>query len=105
MKTTTISVTEAARNFADCVNPPTVKTSRLYCSGKVPRFPDLVPDDEKVCSGRDLALVLDKTQLPEDDQTSHGFRTHEASLLLGDQALNKLRSYVPAGRNVRVQQR
>src|ERR1039458_6308631 len=30
MKTTTISVTEAARNFADCVNPPTIKTSRLY---------------------------------------------------------------------------
>ena len=27
----------------------------------------LVPDDEKVCSGRDLALVLGQAQLPEDE--------------------------------------
>ena len=27
----------------------------------------LGPDNKKVCSGRDLALVLGKTQLPEDE--------------------------------------
>jgi hypothetical protein len=37
------------------------------CSGMARRLPNSVPDDEKVCSGWDLALVLGKTQLPEDE--------------------------------------
>ena len=46
---------------------PTIKTSRLSCSGMALLVARLVPDDEKVCSGRDLALVLGQAQLPEDE--------------------------------------
>ena len=33
----------------------------------VPQFARLVPDDEKVCVGRELAEALAKPQLPEDE--------------------------------------
>ena len=67
MKTTTISVTEAARNFADCVNRAHYQNVTFVLLRNGSPVARLVPDDEKVCSGRDLALVLGKTQLPEDE--------------------------------------
>ena len=62
-----ISVTEAARNFADCVNRAHYQrvTFVLFKNGSpVAR---LVPDEEKVCSGRDLAEALGETELPQDE--------------------------------------
>jgi hypothetical protein len=67
MKTTTISVTEAARNFADCVNRAYYQNVTFVLLRNGSPVALLVPDGEKVCSGRDLALVLSKTQLPEDE--------------------------------------
>ena len=67
MKITTISVTEAARNFADCVNRAHYQNVTFVLLRNGSPVARLVPDDEKVCSGRDLALVLSKTQLPEDE--------------------------------------
>jgi antitoxin (DNA-binding transcriptional repressor) of toxin-antitoxin stability system len=67
MKTTTISVTEAARNFADCVNRAYYQNVTFVLLRNGSPVARLVPDDEKVCSGRDLALVLGNTQLPEDE--------------------------------------
>jgi antitoxin (DNA-binding transcriptional repressor) of toxin-antitoxin stability system len=67
MKTTTISVTEAARNFADCVNRAYYQNVTFVLLRNGSPVARLVPDDEKVCSGRDLALVLGKTQLPADE--------------------------------------
>jgi antitoxin (DNA-binding transcriptional repressor) of toxin-antitoxin stability system len=67
MKTTTISVTEAARNFADCVNRAYYQNVTFVLLRNGSPVARLVPDDEKVCSGRDLARVLGKTQLPEDE--------------------------------------
>ena len=67
MKTTTISVTEAARNFADCVNRAHYQNVTFVLLRNGSPVARLVPDDEKVCSGRDLALVLGETQLPEDE--------------------------------------
>jgi len=55
MQKTTISVTEAARNFADCVNRAhyqNVTFVRLKNGSPVAR---LVPDNEKVCLGRELS--------------------------------------------------
>jgi len=58
MKKTSMSVTEAARNFADCINRARYQnvTFVLLKNGKpVAR---LVPDNEKMCLGRDLAISL-----------------------------------------------
>jgi len=67
MKKTSITVTEASRNFADCVNRAHYQnvTFVLLKNGE----PDarLVPDNEKVCVGRDLAEALAKTDLPENE--------------------------------------
>jgi hypothetical protein len=66
MKKMSISVTEAARNFADCLNRAHYQnvTFVLLKNGKP--FARLGPDDEKVCLGRDLAEVLARTNLPQD---------------------------------------
>ena len=65
MKKTSMSVTEAARNFADCINRARYQnvTFVLLKNGKP--FARLVPDNEKVCLGRDLAEALAKTNLPQ----------------------------------------
>jgi hypothetical protein len=63
VKKTTISVTEAARNFADCVNRAHYQNVTFVL---LP-FARLVPDNEKVCLGRDLANVLAATELPDEE--------------------------------------
>ena len=67
MKTTAISVTEAARNFADCVNRAHYQNVTFVLLRNGSPVARLVPDEEKICSGRDLALALSNTQLPEDE--------------------------------------
>ncbi len=67
MKTTAISVTEAARNFAECVNRAHYQNVTFVLLRNGSPVARLVPDDGKICSGRDLALALGQTQLPEDE--------------------------------------
>jgi antitoxin (DNA-binding transcriptional repressor) of toxin-antitoxin stability system len=67
MKKTAISVTEAARNFADCVNRAHYQNITFVLLKNGSPVARLVPDDEKVCVGRELAEALAKTQLPEDE--------------------------------------
>jgi antitoxin (DNA-binding transcriptional repressor) of toxin-antitoxin stability system len=67
MKRTVISVTEAARNFADCVNRAHYQNITFVLLKNGSPVARLVPDDEKVCVGRELAEALAKTQLPEDE--------------------------------------
>lgn len=65
MKKTRITVTEASRNFAECVNRAHYHgvVFLLLKNGKpVAR---LGPENETVCLGRDLAETLAKTPLPE----------------------------------------
>jgi hypothetical protein len=63
MKKATITVTEAARNFADCVNRAHYQnmTFVLVKNGKT--MARLVPEKEKRCSGRELAEALATTEL------------------------------------------
>ena len=56
MKMTTISVTEAARNFADCVNRAHYQNVTFVLLKNGSPVARLVPDGEKVCTGRDLAM-------------------------------------------------
>ena len=63
MKETVITVTEAARNFAECVNRAHYQnTTFVLLKNGVP-FARLVPEGAKVCTGAELAAVLAETQL------------------------------------------
>jgi antitoxin (DNA-binding transcriptional repressor) of toxin-antitoxin stability system len=66
MKKTVISVTVAARDFADCISRvPHQNVSYLLLKNGSP-VARLVPADEKTCTGRDLAEALRKLDLPTD---------------------------------------
>ena len=67
MKKTTITVTEAARNFADCVNRVHYQNVTFVLLKNGSPFARLVPDNEKVCLGRDLAEILKTTDLSEEE--------------------------------------
>jgi antitoxin (DNA-binding transcriptional repressor) of toxin-antitoxin stability system len=67
MKTTIISVTAAARNFADCVNRVRYQNvSYVLLKNGIP-VARLVPEGKKVCTGPELAEALRKVDLPESD--------------------------------------
>ena len=82
MKTTTITVTEAARNFADCVNRAHYQNITFVLLKNGSPFARLVPDDEKVCVGRELAEALAKTELPEDEARAWHRGLHTARKIL-----------------------
>ena len=67
MKKTTISVTEAARNFADCVNRAHYQNVTFVLLKNGTPFARLTPDNEKVCTGRALAEALDNVRLSENE--------------------------------------
>jgi antitoxin (DNA-binding transcriptional repressor) of toxin-antitoxin stability system len=66
-KTTIISVTDAARNFAECVNRAHYQNTTFVLLKNGSPVARLVPDSEKVCAGRDLAAALAAAELPEDE--------------------------------------
>ena len=67
MKKIPISVTEAARNFADCVNRAHYQdvTFVLLKNGAPVAQP--TPNVDKICTGRDLAALLAKTNLTDSE--------------------------------------
>ena len=65
MKKKVISVTEAARNFADCVNRVHYQNTTFVLLKNGSPVARLVPDEEKVCLGRELAEVLAKVELSQ----------------------------------------
>jgi antitoxin (DNA-binding transcriptional repressor) of toxin-antitoxin stability system len=65
MQKTTISVTDAARNFADCVNRTRYQNVTFVLLKNGSPVARLVPDNEKVCSGLNLAEALAQTGLPD----------------------------------------
>ena len=67
MKKTSISVTEAARNFADCVNRVRYQNVTFVLLKNGTPVARLIPEKEKICLGRDLARVLREVDLPTDE--------------------------------------
>jgi prevent-host-death family protein len=67
MKKTPISVTDAARNFADCVNRVRYQNMSFVLLKNGTPVARLVPEKEKVCLGRDLAKVVRDIGLPTDE--------------------------------------
>jgi hypothetical protein len=67
MTETIITVTEAARNFADCINRSHYQnTTFLLLKNGVP-FARLVPAGTPVCRGSDLAAALAAAPLAEEE--------------------------------------
>jgi prevent-host-death family protein len=64
MRKTRISVTEAARNFADCVNRVHYQKAEFVLIKNGEPFACLVPAEEKTCTGRSLAEALAGVELP-----------------------------------------
>ena len=63
MRKRTISVTEAARNFADCVHRAHYQNVTFVLLKNGSPVARLVRDNAKVCAGRALAEALAKTAL------------------------------------------
>jgi prevent-host-death family protein len=63
MKKTSISVTEAARNFADCVSRVRYQNMTFVLLKNGTPVARLVPAEEKVCTGRDLAEALREVEM------------------------------------------
>lgn len=82
MKRTIISVTEAARNFADCVNRAHYQDVTFVLLKNGTPFARLVPDGEKTCTGRELAEALGKSELPAEEAKSwrHDMQTARRAL-------------------------
>lgn len=64
MKETMITVTDAARNFADCVSRAHYQNTTFVLLKNGKPFARIGPDNEKRCTGRDLADALARAELP-----------------------------------------
>jgi len=82
MRRTSISVTEAARNFADCVNRAHYQNVTFVLVKNGSPFARLSPENEKVCLGRDLAEVLAETALFPDEAKAWRRDLHRARKIL-----------------------
>jgi antitoxin (DNA-binding transcriptional repressor) of toxin-antitoxin stability system len=78
MKRKAISVTEAARNFADCVNRVHYQNLTYVLLRNGAPFARLIPDNEKVCSGRDLAEALKDVELSPEEARAWGLNLRSA---------------------------
>ena len=67
MKETIISVTEAARNFADCVNRAHYQNVTFILLRNGSPVARLVPAGGKVCSNRELAAILRRNKLSPEE--------------------------------------
>lgn len=59
-----ISVTEAARNFADCVSRAHYQNVTFVLLKGGSPVARIVPDSEKVCTGGELAAAISQVKLP-----------------------------------------
>jgi prevent-host-death family protein len=63
MKTTPISVTEASRNFADCVNRVHYQNVTYVLLKNGLPVARIVPNESKTCTGSELAEALREVEL------------------------------------------
>ena len=63
MKKAAITVTEAARNFADCVNRAHYQNVSFVLLKNGKPIARLGPENEKVCTGKELAAAIGQAEL------------------------------------------
>lgn len=66
-KTAAITVTEAARNFAECVNRAHYQNTTFILLKNGKPLARIVPDSGKRCTGRELAEALAGAKLSTDE--------------------------------------
>jgi antitoxin (DNA-binding transcriptional repressor) of toxin-antitoxin stability system len=69
-KTIRISVTEAARNFADCINRAHYQNQSFVLLKNGKAVARLVPETEKVSTGADLAKALEGVALSSEEASA-----------------------------------
>jgi len=62
-----ISVTDAARNFADCVNRAHYQDVTFVLLKNGSPVAQIVPNKEKSCTGREFAEILERATLSPDE--------------------------------------
>lgn len=67
MRSIGITVTKAARSFADCINRVHYQNVTFVLLKNGTPVAQLVPNKEKVCFGRDLAEILSTTRLSDSE--------------------------------------
>jgi antitoxin (DNA-binding transcriptional repressor) of toxin-antitoxin stability system len=67
VKAKILTVTDAARNFADCVNRAHYQHMSFVLLKNGKPVARIEPDTEKRCTGRDLAGALSKVKLSGED--------------------------------------
>ena len=67
VKKAAISVTEASRNFAECVNRARYQNTSFLLLKNGKPVARLVPENEKVCTGQDLVEALEQTSLSAEE--------------------------------------
>ena len=70
MSKTRITVTEAARNFADCVNRVRYQNATFVLVKNGTEVAELVPGNNKVCTGREASEALRKVKLSRKEAQS-----------------------------------
>ena len=68
MRKTAISVTEAARNFADCIDRVRYQNASFVLEKNGESVAQLVPSAEKSCNGPQLAAALAEVRLSADER-------------------------------------
>ena len=63
MKETAISVTEASRNFAHCINRVHYQNRSFVLVKNGKALARIVPEPKKICTGKQLAEILRKNSL------------------------------------------
>jgi prevent-host-death family protein len=63
MKDTMISVTEASRNFAHCVNRVHYQNRSFVLVKNGKPLARIIPETKKICTGKQLAEILRKNSL------------------------------------------
>jgi antitoxin (DNA-binding transcriptional repressor) of toxin-antitoxin stability system len=70
MSTKSISVTEAARNFADCVNRAHYQGTTFVLHKNGVPVARIVPEERKSCTGLELAAALAKVRLSPEESAA-----------------------------------
>ena len=67
MKESTISVLEATRHFADCLDRVRSENTAFVLVEKGEAVARLIPENGRHCTGRDLAMALNNASLSADE--------------------------------------
>ena len=78
MSIETISVTEAARNFSDCINRVRYQGTTFVLQKNGATVGRIVPEEQKICTALELAAALKRINLTPEESAAWRRDIHEA---------------------------